>query len=91
MKVNNPVSQNIRIFPKINQKKDLQTDKFKFFKVCSFMHSILGRGSFSTKIQHQRGVAWKRSACGTAEALLSLQLVCIVGSTISHLSLENIP
>ncbi len=24
MKVKNPVSQNIRIFPKINQKKDLQ-------------------------------------------------------------------
>ncbi len=50
MKVKNPVSQNIRIFPKINQKKDLPTEKFKFFKVCSFMHSILGRGSFSTKI-----------------------------------------
>ncbi len=25
-----------------------KTEKFKFFKVCSFMHSILGRGSFST-------------------------------------------
>ncbi len=50
MKVKNPVSQNIRIFPKINQKKDLPTEKFKFFKVCSFMHSILGRGSFSTEI-----------------------------------------
>ncbi len=49
------------------------------------MHSILGKGSFS------RGVAWKRSAGGTAEALLSLQLVCFVGSTVSHLFLENIP
>ncbi len=27
MKVKNPVSQNIRIFPKINQKKDLQSDQ----------------------------------------------------------------
>ncbi len=25
-----------------------KTEKLKFFKVCSFMHSILGRGSFST-------------------------------------------
>ncbi len=30
-------------------------------------------------------------ACGTAEALLSLQLVYIIGWTVSHLSLENIP
>ncbi len=83
MTVKNPVSQNIRIFPKINQKKDLQNRKFKFFEVCSFMHSILGRGSFSTNAASVR--------CGTAESLLSLQLVCIVGSTVSHLSLENIP
>ncbi len=50
MQVKNPVSQNIRIFPKINQKKKriCKTEKFKLFKVCSFMHSILGRGSFST-------------------------------------------
>ncbi len=48
MKVKNPISQNIRIFPKINQKRICQTEKFKFFKLCSFMHSILGRGSFST-------------------------------------------
>ncbi len=27
MKVKNPVSQNIRIFPKINKKKDLQNRK----------------------------------------------------------------
>ncbi len=48
MKVKNPISQNIRIFPKINQKRICKTEKFKFFKVCSFIHSILGRGSFST-------------------------------------------
>ncbi len=48
MKVKNPISQNIRIFPKINQKRISKTEKFKFFKVCSFIHSILGRGSFST-------------------------------------------
>ncbi len=51
MKVKNPVSQNIRIFPKINQKKKkriCKSEMFKLFKVCSFLHSILGRGSFST-------------------------------------------
>ncbi len=41
------------------------------------------------KLQHQWGVAWKRSACGTAEALLSLQLVCIVGSTIFLLEISH--
>ncbi len=34
MKVKNPVSQKIRIFPKINQKKkDCKTEKFKLCKV----------------------------------------------------------
>ncbi len=32
----------------IKKKRICKTEKFKFFKVCSFMHSILGRGSFST-------------------------------------------
>ncbi len=54
------------------------------------MHSILGRGLLLHKLQHQWGVAWKWSACGSAEALLSLELICIVGSTVSHLTLENI-
>jgi len=30
------------------KKRICKTEKFKFFKVCSFMHSILGLGSFST-------------------------------------------
>ncbi len=30
------------------KKRICKTEKFKFFKVCSFMHSILGWGSFST-------------------------------------------
>ncbi len=30
------------------KKRICKTENFKFFKVCSFMHSILGRGSFST-------------------------------------------
>ncbi len=30
------------------KKRICKTEKFKFFKVCLFMHSILGRSSFST-------------------------------------------
>ncbi len=41
-------TQNIRIYPKIIQRRIFKTEMFKFFKVCSFMHSILGRGSFSS-------------------------------------------
>ncbi len=42
MKVKSPVSKNIRVFPKINNKKRIcETEKFKFFKVCLLMHSIL--------------------------------------------------
>ncbi len=40
----------LEYFPRSIKKRICKTDKFKFFKVCSFMHSILGRGSFSTKI-----------------------------------------
>ncbi len=51
MKVKNPVSQNIVIFPKIKSKKIFfQTEKFKFFKVSSFLNSILGQGSYSTNV-----------------------------------------
>ncbi len=64
-----------------------KTENFKLFKVCSFMHSILGRGSFSTNFSISE--EWHGS--DQHVALLSLQLVWIVGLTVSHLSLENIP
>ncbi len=83
MKVKNPVSQNITIFPKINHKKDLQNRLVQVHFCTQYF--------FSTNSSISAGVAWKRSAGGTAEQLLSLQLVWIVGSTVSHLSLENIP
>ncbi len=35
-------------FLRLIKKRICKTEKFKFYKVCSFMHSILGRGSFST-------------------------------------------
>ncbi len=92
MKVKNPVSQNIRIFPKINQKKGCAKQKrssyLKYVHLCT---QYLVGAPLAQKFQQNSGAAWKRSACGTAEALLRLQLVCIVGSTVYHLSLENIP
>ncbi len=46
------------------------------------MHSVLGRGFFSTNSSISD--EWKRSAGGTIETLLSLQLVWIAGWTIYH-------
>ncbi len=81
--------QHLKILEYLLRSSIFKTEKFKFFKVCSCMHSILGRGSLA---QAPASVRYgMRSACGTAEALLSLQLVCIVGSTVSHLSPEKIP
>ncbi len=34
-KVKNPVSQNIRIFPKIKKKKIFKTEKFKYVNFCT--------------------------------------------------------
>ncbi len=38
----------LEYFLRSDKKRICKTEKFKFFKVCSLMHSILGRGSFST-------------------------------------------
>ncbi len=48
MKVKNPVSQILEYFLRSIKKKICKTEKFKFFKVCLFMHSILRRVFFST-------------------------------------------
>ncbi len=87
MKVKNKIKslKILEYFLRSIKKRICYTEKFKFFKVCSFMHSILGRGSFSTNSSISE--VWKQSVCGTAELLLSLHLVWIVGSTVSHLSL----
>ncbi len=48
MKVKNPDPKILEYFLRSIKKRICKTEKYKFFKVCSFMHSILGRGSFST-------------------------------------------
>ncbi len=49
MKVKNQYLKILEYFLRSIKKRICKTEKFKFFKVCSFMHSILGRASFSTK------------------------------------------
>ncbi len=46
MKVKNQYLKILEYFLRSIKKKDFKTEKLKFFKVCSFMHSIHGRGSF---------------------------------------------
>ncbi len=48
MKVKNQYLKILEYFLRSIKKRICKQKKFKFFKVCSFMHSILGRGSFST-------------------------------------------
>ncbi len=48
MKVKNQYLKILEYFLRSIKKKDLFFKEKKLFKVCSFMHSILGRGSFST-------------------------------------------
>ncbi len=48
MKVKNQYLKIFEYFLRSIKKRICKTEMFKFFKVCSFMHSILGRGSFST-------------------------------------------
>ncbi len=48
MKVKNLYLKILEYFLRSIKKRICQTEKFKFFKVCSFMNSLLGRGSFST-------------------------------------------
>ncbi len=82
MKVKNPVSQNIRIFAKINQKNGFVNQKSSSSLKCVDLCT-----------QHLVGAALAQTPasvkCGM-EAI-SLWLVCIVGSTVYHFSLENIP
>ncbi len=48
MKVKNQYLKILEYFLRSIQKRICKTEKFKFFTVCSFMPSILGRGYFST-------------------------------------------
>ncbi len=48
MKVKNRYLKILEYFLRSIKKRICKKEKFKFFKVYSFMHSLLGRGSFST-------------------------------------------
>ncbi len=72
-------------------KRICQTEMFKFFKVCSFMHSVLGRGSFSTnssisEVWHRRDqpVALLRHYWAFSSSVLLDPLFLIFLLKISH-------
>ncbi len=67
-----------------------------FWKVCSFL--ITQYLVLLHELLHQCSVAWRQSACGTAQGNGSpgffdsgLRVICIVGSGVSHLPLDNSP
>ncbi len=49
MKVKNQYLKILEYFLTSIKKRICKTEKFKFFKVCWFLHSILGRGSASVR------------------------------------------
>ncbi len=95
MKVKNQYLKILDYFLRSVKKRICKTEKFKFFKVYSFMHSVLGRGSFSTNSSISE--VWHGSdqpvtllsnaaACGTAFSLSVLldPLFLIFLLKISH-------
>ncbi len=84
---NIPVCQNIRIFLRLIQKSICKTKKFRFFKVCSFMHSILGRGSFNRNDSISE--VWHGSDQPVALLLLNRRCLTVV-SRWEHKVLQNL-
>ncbi len=75
MKVKNQYLKILEYFPRSIKKRICKTEKFKFFKVYLFLHSVLGRGSFSTnssisEVWHGSdqpvSLLSNAAACGTA-------------------------
>ncbi len=48
MKVKNLYLKIVEYLQRSVKKRICKTENVQFFKVCSYMHSILGRGSFSS-------------------------------------------
>lgn len=91
-----PLSQNLRILHKTSQEVILEVSTFR--KVCSFMCSLLCRGSFwmdyriSTKSHGGYQPVTVLRCYGSLGVLdSSLQLIYSVGSGVSYLPLNNNP
>ncbi len=95
MKVKNPYLKILEYFLRSVKKRICKTEKFKFFKIYLFLHSGLGRGSFSTnssitEVWHgsDQPVALlsNAAACGTAfsSSVLLDPLFLIFLLKISH-------
>ncbi len=98
MKTQNPVSQKIWILHKINKKGYFKQKYQASEKYEHVQHSILGWASFCMNycinaVWHggNQPVALFRGNGSTGCFDSSLQVICIVGSGVSHLPLDNIP
>ncbi len=84
MKVTNQYLKILEYFLRSIKKRICKTSSssLKYVNLCT--QYLVGAPLAQTPASVRCGM---KSACGTAEALLSLQLVWIVGSIVSHLSL----
>ncbi len=99
MKAQNSVSQKIRILHKINKKKDILNRNVRLLKSMFIsMHSKVGWASFY--MNYCINAAWHGGnqpvallRCNGSPGCFDsgLQVICIVGSGVSHLPLDNTP
>ncbi len=98
MKTQNTVSQKIRILHKINKKGYFKQKCQASEKYVHSMHSILGWTSFC--MNYCINVAWHGGdqtvallGCNESPGYFDsgLQVICIVGSGVCHLPLDNTP
>ncbi len=99
MKTQNSVSRTIRILHKINIKKDIFTRNVRLLKSMFISnHSIFGWASFC--MNYCINVAWHGGnqpvallRCNGSPGCFDsgLRVICIVGSGVSHLPLDNSP
>ncbi len=99
MKTPNSLSQKIWILHKMNKKKDILNRNVRLLKSMFIsMHSILSWASFCMKycinaVWHGGDQSVALLRCNGSPGCFDsgLQVICIVGSGVSHLPLDNTP
>ena len=84
MKIKNPVCHNIRILHTTTQKRIFNREMSNFWKVMLMYALSSWSGIILNEILHQLGVAWRWSACDTAEVLWKPRIALIeaLGSSL---------
>ena len=83
MKIKNPWSHNIRILYVTTQKKDFIIQKCQLLKGHVNVALSTWSGIILNKILHQWGVAWRWSACDTADVLRKARIALIAALSSS--------